>query len=272
MKLIITDIDGTLLDIHGDLPPGNVAALAAAAERGARVALASIRKRDSTERVAQELGLPCTLVCDGGATIYDENGVRLRHLTIPLELARAIAALADEQQLPLVTTIDEINYYTPGSHPAAHIVTVGQDVASALDSLHAPPSRLIVRGATGVELLMREFAGAPLRFVRHYRPDGTLADAVITHAGATKESALATLCERWGIAPAAVLALGDAEADIGMLRLAGVGVAVGNAHPEVKAAADWVAPSAGDGGLAAAVRRFVLDAYPPHEPNAGSSI
>jgi hypothetical protein len=62
------------------------------------------------------------------------------------------------------------------------------------------------------------------------------------------------------------LALGDAEADIGMLRLAGVGVAVGNAHPEVKAAADWVAPSAGDGGLAAAVRRFVLDAYPRTNP------
>ena len=54
--------------------------------------------------------------------------------------------------------------------------------------------------------------------------------------------------------------LGDAEADIGMLRMAGVGVAVGNAHPEVKAAADWVAPSAGDAGLAAAVRRFVLNA------------
>jgi HAD superfamily hydrolase (TIGR01484 family) len=257
MKLIITDIDGTLLDIHGDLPPGNSAALREAAERGVRVALASIRKRDSTERVAQELGLSCALVCDGGATIYDEGGAQLRHLTIPLALAREIATLADERRLPLLSTIDEVNYYTPGSHPAPHIVTAGVDVQSSLEALQAPPSRLIVREAEGVELLMREFAHAPLRFVRHYRPDGTLADAVITHADATKESALVFLCERWGIAPADVLALGDAEADIGMLRLAGVGVAVGNAHPEVKAAADWVAPSAGDGGLAAAVRRFV---------------
>jgi 5-amino-6-(5-phospho-D-ribitylamino)uracil phosphatase len=67
------------------------------------------------------------------------------------------------------------------------------------------------------------------------------------------------LCRQWAIAPADVLALGDAEADIGMLRLAGVGVAVGNAHALVKGAADWVAPDAADAGVAAAVRRFVID-------------
>jgi hydroxymethylpyrimidine pyrophosphatase-like HAD family hydrolase len=105
---------------------------------------------------------------------------------------------------------------------------------------------------------MRAFADAPLRFVRHYHSDGTLADAAITHAGATKEAALGLLCQRWAIDPADVLAIGDAEADIGMLRLAGVGVAVGNAHPSVRAAADWVAPSAAEAGVAAAVRRFVL--------------
>ena len=94
--------------------------------------------------------------------------------------------------------------------------------------------------------------------MRHYSPDGTLYDAVITHAGATKEAALALLCRHWAIDPAQVLALGDSESDIGMLRLAGVGVAPGNAQPSVRAAADWVAPDASDAGVAAAVRRFVL--------------
>lgn len=258
-RLIITDIDGTLLDSYGDLPPGNAEALAAALERGARLALATIRKRDATEMIAQRLGLPCALVCQGGATIYDEQGAELRAQAIPLDVARAIAALADEQRLPLLTTIDEINYYTPGSHPAAHIITSGHDVARALDALARPPTRFIVRGALGAELLMQAFAGAPLRFVRHYRPDGTLLDAVITHAGATKESALEFLCRHWRIAPANVLALGDSEADIGMIRGAGTGVAMGNAHPAVQEAADWVAPSADDSGLAVAVRRFVLN-------------
>jgi HAD superfamily hydrolase (TIGR01484 family) len=141
INLIISDIDGTLLDANGDLPPGNAEALAAAAAGGARLALASIRKRDSAERVALQLGLPCTLVCDGGATIYDERGAKLHSLTIPLDLARAIAALSDEHRLPLVTTIDELNYYAPGSHPPAHIVAAGVDVTSNLAALDRPPSR-----------------------------------------------------------------------------------------------------------------------------------
>ena len=90
--------------------------------------------------------------------------------------------------------------------------------------------------------------------------DGTLHDAAITHIEATKESALEFLCQRWAIDPAHVLALGDAEADIGMIRMAGTGVAMGNAHPEVRAAADWIAPSAGDAGVAVALRQFILGA------------
>src|SRR6476620_11802723 len=110
-----------------------------------------------------------SLVCDGGATIYDERGARRHSLSIPLDLARALAALADAHQLPLLTTIDELNYYTPGSHPAAHIAAKGVDVDTALATLDSPPSRFIVRGELGVELLMRAFADAPLSFVRHYR-------------------------------------------------------------------------------------------------------
>ena len=260
IKLIITDIDGTLLDRYGDLPPGNAAALAAAVGTGARLVLATIRKRDSTEDIARRLEVPCALVCQGGATIYDEDGATLRALSIPLDLARAIAALADERQLPLLTTIDEVNYYAPGSHPAPGIVAAGVDVTSHLEALTRPPTRFIIRGEVGANLLIETFAAAPLRIVRHYHPDGTLYDAAITHADATKESALDFLCRRWSLAPAAVLALGDSESDLGMIRMAGVGVAVGNAQSSVKDAAGWVAPSAGDAGVAAAVRRFVLHA------------
>ena len=257
IRLIISDIDSTLLGPQGELPGENVAALQDAARRGVRLAVATIRKRDATLQIVDQLGAPCTLVCNGGATIFDDQGVELRALTIPLDLAHSIAALSDQHQLPLLTTIDELNYYTPGSHPAAHIATGGVDITSSLAVLDRPPARFIVRGEYGAELLMHAFQAAPLRFVRHYRPDGTLADATIAHADATKESALDFLCRYWALAPAEVLAIGDAEADIGMLRFAGIGVAVGNAHTSVLAAADWVAPDAIAGGVAAAVRRFI---------------
>jgi hydroxymethylpyrimidine pyrophosphatase-like HAD family hydrolase len=259
IRLIISDIDSTLLGPGGVLPEDNIAALRAAAARGVRLAVATIRKYDSARLIADRFGVPCILACNGGASIYDEHGATLRSLTIPLELARAIAALGDEHQLPLLATIDELNYYTTGSHPPAYIGATGVDVGSMLSVLERPPSRFIVRGEPGASLLMQAFADSPLRFVRHFEPDGTLYDAVITSADATKESALAMLCRHLSIDPADVLALGDAEADIGMLRLAGVGVAVGNAHPRVRAVADWVAPTAADAGVAAAIRRFALE-------------
>ncbi len=265
IRLIVSDIDSTLIDHAGYLPPDNVVALAEANALGVRVALATIRKRDSALYIAEQLGVPCALICNGGASIYSPEGAELAARLIPLELARALAALADAHELPMLATVDEQNFYRPGSHPAAHIVAPGQDVAALLAAIASPPSRFLVRGEPGASLVMRAFADAPLRFVRHYRPDGTLADVTITHAEATKERALALLCQAWSIAPAELLALGDAEADIGMLELAGVGVAVGNAQPEVQAIADWVAPPAAEGGVAAAVRRFVLGAARTHE-------
>ncbi|MFN8568519.1 MAG: HAD family hydrolase [Kouleothrix sp.] len=114
IRLIISDIDATLIDQSGYLPPENVVALGAAAARGVRLALATIRKHDLALQIARQLGVPCTLVCNGGATIFDEHGATLRALSIPLEIAQAIAALADQQGLPLLATIDELNYYRPG--------------------------------------------------------------------------------------------------------------------------------------------------------------
>lgn len=260
IRLVISDVDSTLLGPSGELAAENCEALQQASARGVRIALGTIRKRDSALSIVDLLGVPCALACNGGASIYDEHGTQLRSLTIPLELARSIAALSDQDQLPVLTTIDELNYYTPNSHPPAHIMAAGVDITSCLAVLDRPPARFIVRGERGAELLMRAFGDAPLRFVRHYHSDGTLADATITHADATKESALAFLCRYWDIPPGDVLAIGDAEADIGMLCLAGVGVAVGNAHRTVLEVADWVAPTAEAGGVAAAVRRFILEA------------
>ncbi len=114
IKLIVTDIDGTLLDYNGDLAPGNAEALAAAHDRGVRLVLATVRKRDSTEFVAQaawpalHAGLPGRRRRSSTRT-----GAALRSLSIPLELARSIAALADEHRLPLMVTVDELNYSTP---------------------------------------------------------------------------------------------------------------------------------------------------------------
>jgi hydroxymethylpyrimidine pyrophosphatase-like HAD family hydrolase len=73
--------------------------------------------------------------------------------------------------------------------------------------------------------------------------------AEITPAGVSKWLGVKRLAESWGIEEAEICAVGDDVNDIPMIRAAGLGVAMGNALPEVKAAADRVAPTHDENGL-----------------------
>jgi 5-amino-6-(5-phospho-D-ribitylamino)uracil phosphatase len=260
IRLIATDIDGTLLDSDNLLPAANRRALLRALAQDVQIALVTARKRDSTYAVAAELSLPCACIVHNGARTWDWQGRELRHLTIDLTLAQEIARFADRLALPLILTIDEMNYYSR-AYPLRPELQGAADrqVVSLLDVLHGPPTRVIATGAVGVELLHEAFGSAPDSIVlhRYYSREGAAISAVLTHPRATKEDALAELVEQIGVRREEVLALGDAEADAGMIRWAGVGVAMGNAMPEARAAADWVAPSHDEAGLAAAIERFV---------------
>jgi hypothetical protein len=81
----------------------------------------------------------------------------------------------------------------------------------------------------------------------------------LCHPLATKANAMDFICRRLGIGLESVMAIGDSNNDTDMIRHAGLGVAMGNGAPEVKAAANVVAPSADEDGFAWAVRRFVLE-------------
>ena len=81
---------------------------------------------------------------------------------------------------------------------------------------------------------------------------------VVTNPGTDKGSGLLRLAGILGVRREAILAVGNDESDVPMLRAAGVGVAVANARPEALAAADWIAPDVAHGGAAEAIRRFAL--------------
>ncbi len=259
IRLIATDVDGTLMEPGTTVPEGNRAALRAAAERGVRVALATVRTRATALRIVEEIGVPCDLVCQGGAVVHDAGGRLLREVVLPLDLAREIAAFGDAHGLGLLTTIDGEHHWGPGYVSALPGVPKARvHFATNLATVTRAPTRFMVTGERGVRLLLERFGGRGLHIVRHLRADGSILDAAITREGGSKAEGLAALCRGLGIGLGEVLALGDAESDVGMLREAGVGVAVANAPPEVRAAADWVAPAAGECGVAAAVERFVL--------------
>jgi hydroxymethylpyrimidine pyrophosphatase-like HAD family hydrolase len=78
------------------------------------------------------------------------------------------------------------------------------------------------------------------------------------NAGASKGAALRLVAEHYGVPMQQVMAIGDALNDVPMLQVAGVAVAMDNAHPDVKSVADWIAPSNNDHGVHAAVVKYGL--------------
>jgi hydroxymethylpyrimidine pyrophosphatase-like HAD family hydrolase len=74
----------------------------------------------------------------------------------------------------------------------------------------------------------------------------------------SKAVALRAVAKHYNVPMGQVMAIGDAPNDVGMLQLAGVGVAMANAHKVVKNVADWIAPSNNDHGVHAALVRYGL--------------
>ncbi|CAN0216219.1 unnamed protein product, partial [Discosporangium mesarthrocarpum] len=75
--------------------------------------------------------------------------------------------------------------------------------------------------------------------------------------GASKGKGVALLLEHLGVHPGNTLALGDAENDVAMLRMAGIGVCMGNASPPAREAADFIAPKNTEDGAAVAMERLL---------------
>ena len=259
IRLIVSDIDSTLV-WRGQLPPRNRQAIQRAVDRGITVMLASVRKYSSAREIADLVGVEMPLICEGGATIYDQQGTPLHAMAIPAQDLAHIVAYADAQHIPLLYTSHGVNYATRGAiqeltnafDPEMRHIERPSDIDPLL-----PITRLIVAGAPHVQALEPLAKQLSLHFAAHYRRDGTLEDAVITAPAVTKGAALHWWCQHRHIDRTEVLAIGDAEADLSMLTYAGHSAAPTNATAEVRATVAWVGPLAEEAAVAAAINYFV---------------
>jgi hydroxymethylpyrimidine pyrophosphatase-like HAD family hydrolase len=179
---------------------------------------------------------------------------------MPLEAARTVAAFADAHDIELSITIDDRSYFRRRVRREGTLEPGWHIVDRNLDAVTAPPVRMLAVGhdATrtlldGLEHRLRE----SIRFLPTRR--GALYDSVgVHHRDASKGNALRRLCEHFGVAPEQTMAIGDNDNDLEMLAAAGISVAVGDALPEVRAAAHVVGPRSDEGGVAWALNRYVL--------------
>lgn len=124
----------------------------------------------------------------------------------------------------------------------------------------AAPTSVLVFGEDAVEEITQRFMPTYAERARFSlnRPVNTPHYVVLTHLEAEKAQGLRLVCEELGVAPEEVVAMGDSESDLGMLKWSGLGVAMGNSPDEVKKAALHIAPTNDEDGVAWAVRQFLL--------------
>lgn len=265
VKLIATDLDGTLLRSDRTVSDRTRSAIARAQEAGIVIAVATARHPLTASGFAAQAGITGLAICVNGALIYDlgqESIRRETHFsrTTAEELIVRLRAALPGICFAIVRAMEFA--CEPGYAAIAEMEEHGRRLdempqGDALSLLDVPMTKLIARhpeiappavlasltsfGMNGYEAAL---SGAP--FVDIVAP------------GVSKAAALEWIAAELGIARDEVVAFGDAPNDLEMLRWAGKAIAVANAYPEVKAEVAEITASNNDDGVAIAIERMLM--------------
>jgi Cof subfamily protein (haloacid dehalogenase superfamily) len=262
IRLIALDLDGTLLNTALKLSERNAEAVRRALDRGVKVVLATSRWFGLAKRTADRLGTDSPLVCSNGAVIRrPQDETELLHLRLDRDVASEVVALGDERGWEMFTTIDDATFMRarPGA-PESLPGGLRTSERQADELARGQPTAVLVFGSDAVEKISQRLLPAydgRAKFSVN-RPINLPPYVVLTHQDADKASALEIVCREVDVPLSEVMAMGDSESDLSMLRAAGLGIAMDNSPDEVKRAAAHVAPSNDNDGVAWAIQRFAL--------------
>lgn len=266
--LIATDVDGTLLDDDEKISARTRAAVHALVDSGAQFVLATGRPPRWVRPIVDQLGLTPMAVCANGAVIYDPSVDRIVS-------ARTLSADALGELAEIATRV------IPGAGLAvervgntAHDVATPQFVSSPgyehawLNPDNTEVSIEDLLSAPAVKLLIRK-AGArsadmAAELAKHVGMEGDITYSTnnglieIVPLGVSKATGIEEVARPMGIDAADVVTFGDMPNDVPMLGWAGLGVAMGNAHPDAVGAADEVTATNVEDGVALVLERWWL--------------
>lgn len=289
MKLIALDLDGTLLTTEKELTAENEAALRRAAEAGIEIVPATGRFYGAIPENVRSLPYLHYAITVNGAQIYDIREDRpLFRSEIPWRRAVEIMEYLDTLPVIYDCYMDNWGWMTRALYdraadfaPHRHSLEMLQKMRTPVPELKAHLAEVghdvqkIQMFFRDMELRARAMADMKARF-----PDLAVSSSIprnveLNSLEATKGVALKKLATHLRIGRADTMAFGDDLNDVTMLRTAGLGVAMANAGPEARDAADWITASCDESGVALALNRLVFsseDAPVPAGPGAEQEI
>jgi hypothetical protein len=248
LRLLVCDLDGTLLGADGTVSAATQAALLALRGDGVRVAIATGRVPRGIEKIVQQLELDGPqITMHGGLVIDIASGERIFSETLGPDDIDELLALTDEMDLPTLlcypdgfrtNTLSQevIDLFLPYNEPLPELVP---DLRQFRDS--APHKVAMWTGDAGYEAAMSH---ATSRLDGRFTiTSGDNRSLELLRPQVNKARAAASLAEWAGLSLAQVGAIGDGTNDIELLAAAGRSVAMRHARPEVRAAATQAIPA-----------------------------
>lgn len=265
VRLILSDLDGTLLRTDGRISDANARAIHKALDRGIRFGIATGRYRAGCRQIIDMLGLRESDICCaydngahvvvGGQSIYD-GSISKR------DMSDIVHFLRGQKCTPALYIsdnwiVEKKDYFydkISAFYDGDGLILDFDEVLSEGNSAFSGPMKIAIRAMENDISGIYEKLRSRFPDYEYYLSSSTILE--MNYEGKGKGNALQVLAGHFGMDLSETMALGDYDNDAGMIGRAGIGVAMSNASAAAKAAADFVTLSNDEDGLSFAIGRF----------------
>jgi len=264
-KMVAIDLDDTLLADDLTISPQTIEAIQQSVNKGVVVTLATGRMYRSALKYAKEIRLDVPIITYQGAYVKNIiSGEILYQRLIPFDLSIDILnRLKDMDKVVQIYLDDQL--YVEKEHPyiekyskisqiSYHIV---DDLIDTLRSANTLPMKILtIDQPEEIKRMLDLFQ--PVYQNKVHVTISKPHFLEFSHPEATKGQAIQYLADKMGISLDQVIAIGDSYNDLDMIQMAGLGVAMKNGHPTIKAIADYITKSNNDHGVWEVLQKFIL--------------
>jgi Cof subfamily protein (haloacid dehalogenase superfamily) len=274
IKLIAIDLDGTLLNSNSQISPRTEAAIKEAAAAGAQVVIATGKTRHAINGLVQQLGITAPAICMQGLITYSDDGKIMHESKLDPMLARQVITFGEDRGFFMIGYNGSHIYFRRENKQVEEALLLkyhepAAEIVGALQNMADTPgfNKVIAVGEPRSIKALRWQLSMQIGGAGRLMQAGVPQMVEILPPNASKGTALRQLLKDLKIAPENVMALGDAENDVEMIQLAGVGVLMGQADPKLHEFADYITADLDHDGVAEAIDRFMFGRVPA-EPKA----
>lgn len=268
-KLIVTDMDGTLLNSKGEVSIENKEALKELQSRGIHVAIATGRIYTTAKVYAKYLGIVTPIICCNGAMVKNlENNEKIYSKAIDKEDCLKIVEICKKHNLYFHFYSDDtifgeelknkMLYFSEWAKTLKEEDRIKIEIVKDIKEVFERET-IYKFGIQSENLELLDIVRDEINSSLNCEAHKSLSDMLdIMSKGVTKGNAIKSLAQSLGVELEEVIAIGDNENDISMIKYAGLGVAMGNAEDKVKRVSDFVTDTNDNHGVSKVIKEFML--------------